>query len=121
MMRFRLMLAIVAAAACGGSGSDGTPTTPFIPTTPNTPVATTSVSLQGNLFSPADIVVAPSAAVTFTNTDGINHNVVFANQGITSIGDWPSGTRTATMPAAAGTYTFTCTLHAGMNGTVKVQ
>ena len=116
--RFMPMLALAAAAACGGGGSD---LTPPVPTPPRNPIATTSVSLQNNLFNPPDILVAPSAVVTFTNADGINHNVIFANQGITSIGVWPSGTRTATMPAAPGTYSFTCTLHAGMNGTVKVQ
>jgi plastocyanin len=25
------------------------------------------------------------------------------------------------MPATAGTYAYTCTIHGGMNGTVKVQ
>lgn len=120
-MRFRLMLALVIAAACGGGGGSDGPTTPIIPTTPNTPVATTAVSLQSNAFNPADIVVAPSAVVTFTNTDNIAHNVTFANQNVASVGNWNSGDRTVTMPAAAGTYSYTCTIHAGMNGTVKVQ
>ena len=119
-MRIRLMLAIVTVAACGGGGGDG-PTTPIIPTTPSNPVATTSVSMKSNLFNPANILVAPSATVTFTNTDGIAHNVTFANQTITSVNNWTSGDRTVAMPAATGTYSFTCTIHAGMNGTVKVQ
>jgi len=121
MLRFRLMLAVVAVVACGGGGSDNNPTNPIIPSTPANPIATTSVSMQNDLFNPADIVVAPSAVVTFTNTDGIAHNVTFANQGIASIGNWTSGDRTATMPATPGTYSYTCTIHAGMNGTVKVQ
>ncbi|HET9012820.1 MAG TPA: plastocyanin/azurin family copper-binding protein [Gemmatimonadaceae bacterium] len=121
-MRFRLVSALLIAAACGGGGgSDGGPTAPIIPSTPATPVATTSVSLQSNLFNPENIVVSPSAVVTFTNNDNIAHNVVFANQAIGSVGQWSSGDRTITMPATAGTYSYTCTIHAGMNGTVKVQ
>ena len=121
-MRFRLViaLAVAFAVACGGGGSD-TPVNPIIPSTPSNPVATTSVSLQDNTFNPTDIVVPPSAVVTFTNNDHLAHNVIFASQNITSITDWTSGSRTATMPAAAGTYSYTCTIHAGMNGTVKVQ
>lgn len=119
-MRPRLVIALAAAVACGGGGSD-TPVNPIIPSTPANPIATTSVSLQDNTFNPSDIVVVPSAVVTFTNNDHLAHNVIFANQNITSIPDWTSGSRTATMPAAAGTYSYTCTIHAGMNGTVKVQ
>jgi plastocyanin len=119
MMRFRLTFVLAVAAACGG-GSDS-PTTPIIPSTPSNPIATNAVSLQDNVFNPTNIVVSPSTVVTFSNTDGISHNVIFANQAITSIPDWTTGSRTATMPAAAGTYSYTCTIHAGMSGTVKVQ
>ena len=123
-MRFRLsMIAALslAAAGCGGGGGSDTPINPIIPSTPAVPVATTAVSLQNNTFNPENIVVAPSAVVTFTNNDHLAHNVIFANQTITSITDWQNGDRTATMPAAAGTYSYTCTIHPGMSGTVKVQ
>ena len=117
-MRFRLVFALTTIAACGGGGSDSTPT---VPITPPTPIATTSVGLQNSLFDPSAIVVSPSAVITFTNNDGISHNVIFSNQNIASITDWTSGTRTTTMPATPGTYSYTCTIHAGMSGTVKVQ
>lgn len=121
-MRFPLVLAFVAVTACGGGSSgDGTPTTPIVPKTPGTPVATTSVSLRSNLFDPVDIVVVPSATITYSNADGRPHNVTFANQTITSVPNWSTGDRTVAMPAATGTYGYTCTIHAGMNGTVKVQ
>lgn len=117
-MRPSFVLLIATLAGCGGGGGGSTPTTP---PPPSNPVATTSVSMQNNTFNPPDIVVSPGAVVTFTNNDGINHNVTFSNSSIQSTATFNSGARTVTMPTATGTYGYTCTIHAGMNGTVKVQ
>jgi plastocyanin len=77
--------------------------------------------MQSTAFNPPNIVVSPGATVTWTNNDGINHNVTFAGAGIAASGNFASGSRSIVMPTAAGTYGYTCTLHGGMNGTVKVQ
>jgi plastocyanin len=77
--------------------------------------------MVGSAFSPPDIQVSPSATVTFTNQDNITHNVTFTATNITSTGNYSSGAKTVVMPAAAGTYAYRCTIHAGMQGTVKVQ
>lgn len=124
--RFVAPFAIAFAVACGGGGSDsptnpGNPGNPGTPGTPGTPTATTSVDLQGSTFKPADIQVSPSAVVTFTNLDGIDHTVTFDNTAIASIGRFSSGAQTVTMPAATGTYAYHCTIHAGMKGTVLVK
>ena len=122
-MRTRLILLPFAAlVACGGGGSDTT--------APGTgggggsnPVATTSVTMQGSRFAPAAIRVAPGATVTWTNSDeGTLHNVTFAASasGIATA-NFSTGNRALQMPNAAGTYAYSCTLHAGMNGSVTVQ
>ncbi len=118
---FVIVLAV--AAACGGGSTSPTPGTPGTPGTPagTTPVVTTAVTLLNSAFTPPDIQVAPSATVTFTNNDNLAHNVTFALATITPSGDYTSGSKAISMPAAAGTYTYRCTLHAGMNGSVKVQ
>lgn len=85
------------------------------------PVATTSVNLRGSAFIPPSIRVSPGAVVTWTNSDGIAHNVTFAETSVTDVPDWTSGTRTATMPATVGTYQYSCTNHSGMAGSVQVQ
>ncbi|MEO5815949.1 MAG: plastocyanin/azurin family copper-binding protein [Gemmatimonadaceae bacterium] len=108
--------------SCGGSSSTGNPiTTPVIPSTPTAPIVTTSVALQNSSFSPANIQVASNAVVTFSNNDAIAHNVTFSNGSIGTTGDYSSGSKTLTMPAAVGDYPFRCTLHAGMSGTVTVK
>jgi len=97
--------------AGGGGGGGGT-----------TPVATTAVSMVNSAFSPRAIRVAPGATVTWTNSDNTAHNVTFtaaANSIKTS--DFATGTASLVMPAAAGTYPYSCTIHAGMTGSVQVQ
>jgi len=125
--RYVVLTALFAfAAACGGSGGSDAPTNPGTPGntgTPSTPapVATTSVSLQNNAFSPTDIQVSPGATVTFTNLDGYNHTVTFDNTTIASVDQYATGAKTVTMPTAPGTYAYHCQIHGAMKGTVLVK
>ena len=123
-MRSRLsFLPLAVLLACGGSDS----TSP----TPNpgggggggggNPVVTTAVDMKNSAFTPAAIRVSPSATVNFTNSDGFTHNVTFTAATITSVPNFDTGTKSVAMPAAAGTYAYRCTLHAGMSGSVQVQ
>lgn len=109
-----------AAAACGGSTATGT-TTQNPDTGGVTPVITTSVAIQNVAFSPANIQVNGGAAVTFTNNDGIAHNVTFSSAAIGATPNFSTGTQTLTMPTAPGSYAFHCTIHAVMTGSVTVK
>lgn len=85
-------------------------------------MATNAVTVSNNLFEPAAIRVAPGVSVTWTwNSSGVTHNVTFASTSISSSGNLSSGTFTTAMPSAPGVYPYSCTLHAGMTGTVTVQ
>lgn len=122
MRQLILVFGAAALTACGGSSSTGTTgTTPTTPSTPTAPTATTSVTIASFAFNPASIAVAGGAIVTFTNNDAVNHNVTFDNATIGGSGNFSTGAKTITMPTAAGAYTYKCTLHAGMTGTVTVQ
>lgn len=80
-----------------------------------------TVTMGASSFSPTTITVQADQAVTWRNTSGILHNVTFAAPGApTDIGDHTSGSSSRTFPTA-GTFDYTCTNHAGMNGTVNVQ
>lgn len=123
-MRRRLLYitSLAALAACGGSaGGDGGGVVPPTQPTPTVPTATTAVAMRGSAFVPPAILVASGATVTFTNEDGINHNVIFDAAGVGTIPNFSGGTRSITMPAATGTYTYHCSLHGGMSGSVKVE
>jgi plastocyanin len=96
----------------GGGGGGG-----------GTRVATTSVTVQGtNSFDPANIQVSPGATVTWTWAANAGaHDVTFPSTAIADSGARSSGAFSTAMPTAPGTYTYSCTLHPGMNGSVLVQ
>jgi plastocyanin len=117
---------VLAVAGCGGGGGSGgggggIGGGGIVDPPIGNPTVTTSVAISGSAFAPPDVQVSPGATITFTNNDGIAHNVTFSSSTITSVGDFSSGSRTVTAPSAAGTYPFHCTIHSGMNGSVKVQ
>jgi len=85
------------------------------------PVETTSVTVRDNFFDPAAIRVAPGATVTWTFSGNDVHNITFSNQAIQGSDNQSSGQHAAVMPEVPGTYAYSCTLHAGMNGSVQVQ
>jgi plastocyanin len=94
------------------------------------PIATgsgTSVRIQGDgyatgnaVFSPQTLNTTVGATVTWTNADTIAHTSV------ADAGQWKAdniavnGTFQFTF-ATAGTYTYKCTLHSGMTGSVIVR
>ena len=122
-----MILPFAALLACGG-GSDATGPGTTGGTTGGTntggtgAVATTAVDMKNLAFGPAAIKVASGATVTWTNQDGVTHNVTFDGGAVAPSGPVDAGgAKALVMPTAAGTYTSKCTLHAGMNGSVQVQ
>ena len=120
------ILPLAALLACGGGGSDSTGPGTTGGTTGGTggnPVATTAVSMKNTAFTPEAIKVASGAVVTWTNNDGFQHNVVFDNNAANPSGPVNAGEAKAlTMPTAAGTYPYHCSIHGTvMSGSVQVQ
>jgi plastocyanin len=120
-----IMLAIT--ASCGG-GSDGGYGGVTNPGTggggggggSNPPVQTSQVAVADNQFSPGAIQVAAGATVTWTWAQNASlHNVTFTS-GTSSANLSAPATFARTFPTA-GTFSYQCTLHPGMSGTVTVQ
>lgn len=89
------------------------------------PVATTSVNVQDNVFSPAGIRVSQGATVTWTWTGSQPHNVIWVGSALPASPTQTSGTHQAQMPNSGGELVYYCTIHgtptAGMRGTVLVE
>ncbi len=113
---------LLAAGGCGGdptgngnnNGNNNGGTTP--------PVLTNAVNVVDFDFTPPNIQVAGGSTVTWTWAGVVGHNVTFgATSGIANQITQITGTHSAVMPTAAGTYTYQCTIHPlQMQGSVLV-
>ena len=118
-----VMSLILAVAACGGdptgNGDDGGGGGG------GGGGATTSVTVGNDFFNSPDIIVDPSATVTWTWAGGSpepGHNVTFASGRIADSPTQTTGTYAVTMPTAPAVYSYMCTIHGAaiMSGSVTV-
>jgi plastocyanin len=126
-MRFKQI--IVASAlvlgGCGGGSDTGTGPSPATPETPapSTPTSDATVQAGGssNVFTPEEVTVARGKAVTWSFGARI-HNVTFSSmQGApANVPNTSNGSVSRTFNTA-GNFSYECTLHSGMTGTVKAQ
>jgi len=117
-----------------------TPTTPIVttarPTTappvtawtlaPQTPVPSVSdntVSIASMAFNPPSMTIKKGSIVRWVNNDAAAHTVIFTKQsGITcGTGIMSSAQSCSVKFDEPGTYTYTCSIHPSMHGTIIVE
>lgn len=83
--------------------------------------ADVAVGANGNTFNPADVDVLAGSTVTFS-WNGVTHNVTWQTTpaSVPNITDRSTGSVPVTLNQA-GFYSYHCTLHAGMDGTITVH
>jgi plastocyanin len=122
-----LVLGIVCTAililACMAAGCSSGPT-PATPATPSaSPGSGNAITIKNFAFDPSSLTVKTGTAVTWTNYDGATHTIVSdtgspAPFSSDSLSPGASYTFTFTQP---GTYTYHCSIHPSMKGTITVQ
>ncbi len=118
-----LVVAAVGLAACeglgsgltgtiGGGGGGGSNTNPLVAT-----VRITNFAFVSNAVS-----IRPGGSVTWTwdTPDTTSHNVTFVANSTWNSGTRRTGPHVVQFPQA-GTFSYVCTLHNGMNGVVTVN
>lgn len=102
-----------ATTVSGGTGTTAADTTAGSDTT-------NAVSIASFAFSPSSLTVKVGDTVTWTNNDSAAHTVV-ADDGSFKSADLGQGASYQFTFKTAGTYTYKCTIHPNMTGTVVVQ
>lgn len=85
-----------------------------------TTVGQNAVTIQNFAFSPASITVKVGDKVTWTNQDSVGHSAT-ADSGSFDTGVLAQGQSGSITFNKAGTYTYHCSVHPMMKGTVIVQ
>jgi len=120
MSRLRLAAGLVAAAvliaACGGGSSPAASQA----SASQAPAGTSAVTIESFAFSPQTITVPVGTAVTWTNKDSAPHTATFSDGGASSgrLAQGDTFTRTFDKP---GTFTYACSIHPSMTGTVVLE
>ena len=89
------------------------------------PVETREVDLQASSFSPTEVTVTKGSTIHWVNKTATTHTITPDNSG--QAGGWAaqnisgSGTDFSHTFSTTGAFTYRCTIHAGMTGTIKVQ
>jgi plastocyanin len=122
-MLFLIACTVLVILACTVAGCSSGPA----PSTPAAPPASTgggnTISIKNFAFDPATLTVKTGTTVTWTNNDGAPHTIASdagspAAFSSDSLSTGASYTFTFTQ---TGTYTYHCSIHPSMKGTVIVQ
>lgn len=127
-----LLIAALAVVGCGGNTT--TTAAPPVETTAATSATTigggtdttagsdtaNAVLIASFAFSPSSLTVKVGDTVTWTNNDSASHTVV-ADDGSFKSADLGQGASYQFTFKTAGAYTYKCSIHPSMTGTIVVQ
>lgn len=110
-----------AGSAAGSAAPSGSPSA-------SAPTAVVDIAAQNLAFDKTELNVAPDLAfqIVFANNEALPHNIEIKDGGGATVfmGEIFSGPATRTydvQPLPAGTYTFVCSVHPNMTGTLTAQ
>ena len=90
------------------------------PTPIVSPTEQNVITIENSAYNPANLVVKVGDKVTWKNSDTMQHTATFDSLPIDTGTLNPNESATISFPTA-GTFTYHCTFHPGMTGTIIVE
>jgi plastocyanin len=120
-MRWRfalLALGLTSSLACGSSSSTTSPTP--VSSGPTISIVMNASTMTTTAYQPNPMTVTIGSTVTWVNNDVTTHTSV-AEAGAWNSGNIAPGASFSRMFVTTGTFTYHCSIHPGMVGTLTVQ
>ena len=130
MTRLALIVAValaLLAAGCGGGGSSsssagtGSSGASAPPATSKSGSGGVEIKMQNIQFAPKTATVKVGEKVTWTNDDTVAHNVTAKSGASFKSSNFGHGGTFSFTPTKAGTISYTCTIHPGMELNLRVK
>jgi len=116
-----IIMLITASMFAGCSSNQSVPGSPAAAPTLNTDA--NSITIEQFAFNPATLTVKPGTSVTWTNRDGAEHTIVTDSGSLVQFKSerLANGASFSFSFVQPGTYTYYCSIHPSMKGTILVQ
>jgi plastocyanin len=123
-----VVAAAVLLAGCGGSSATSTGSSPASAGGSATSTGTKSAPLSGDvkidisnfMYSPAVLRVKVGSTITVTNEDETEHTATSNTEGVFDTGTLEKGQSMSFKVNKVGTFSYHCSFHAFMHGTIDV-
>lgn len=114
-------LGCLALAGCGSSSSSSTSgSSSSKPATGASSGGAVTIKMQNIQFAPKSQTVKVGQKVTWVNEDTVVHNVTAKSGAKFASSTFGKGNSFSYTPTKAGTISYVCTIHPGMDGTLTV-
>ncbi|MFH9861361.1 cupredoxin domain-containing protein [Streptomyces sp. NPDC017202] len=117
------VFALLSLTGCSNGGNGTAPASSSSPAATSGGPAAARIVIENFTFSPADLQVRPGAKITVVNRDSTAHTVTATgDKKPFDTGNIAAGaTATFTAPSTTGSYSYVCTIHPNMKGTLTVR
>jgi plastocyanin len=130
-LAFLLVSSLALVAACGGGTSSppgqsasqaGSPpaSQPAAAACEEVASGTVTVDIEGNAYSPDPVSAGVGEAIQWTNADAVPHTATL-DEGDCGTDNIATGATLGLVFNEAGTYTYHCTVHPEMTGTIEIE